>query len=135
MWRFISHYIPVFSKLSQSVSLRKCENVEHSNKTSVWRGLVSYILKLVTLITDYTDGDFCIRKMESFAAQLRQSTENSLVLCHLKTSRLYTVPFMFELDHYLTNVARVKSTYWGWPILYINWSHDVSVTWYSWIIP
>ena len=67
----------------------------------------------------------------SNAAQLRQPIENSLVLCHLKTSRLYTGPFMFELDHYLTNVARVKRTYWGWPILFINWSHDVSVTWYS----
>ena len=64
------------------------------------------------------------------AAQLRQPIENSLVLCHLKTLRLYTGLFKYELDHYLTNVARVKSTYWGWPILFINWSHDVSVTWY-----
>ena len=49
-------------------------------------------------------------QMEKYAAQLRQPTENSLVLCLLKTSRLYTWPFMFELDHYETNVARVKST-------------------------
>ena len=48
-----------------------------------------------------------------FAAQLRQPIENSLDVCHLKTLRLYTGPFKFELDHYLTNVARVKSTYWG----------------------
>ena len=47
------------------------------------------------------------------AAQLRQPIENSLVLCHLKTLRLYTGLFEFEHDHYLTNVARVKSTYWG----------------------
>ena len=46
-----------------------------------------------------------------FAAQLRQPIENSLVLCHLKTLRLYTGLFKFELDHYLTIVARVKSTY------------------------
>ena len=31
----------------------------------------------------------------------------------------------------LENIARVKSMYWGWPILFINWSHDVTVTWYS----
>ena len=43
--------------------------------------------------------------------------KNSLVLCHLKTLSLYTGFFKFELDHYLTNVARVKSRYWGWPIL------------------
>ena len=65
------------------------------------------------------------------AAQLRQPIENSLVLCHLKTLRLYTGFFEIELNHYLTNVARVKSTYWGRPILFINWSHDVTVTWYS----
>ena len=47
------------------------------------------------------------------AAQLRQPIENSLVLCHLKTLRLYTGLFKYELDHYLTNAARVKSTYWG----------------------
>ena len=47
------------------------------------------------------------------AAQLRQPIENSLVLCHLKTLRLYTGLFKYELEHYLTNVARVKSTYWG----------------------
>ena len=45
------------------------------------------------------------------AAQLRQPIENSLVLCHLKTLRLYTELFKFELDHNLTNVVRVKSTY------------------------
>ena len=45
------------------------------------------------------------------AAQLRQPIENSLVLCHLKKFRLYTGPFKFELDHYLTNIARVKSMY------------------------
>ena len=39
-----------------------------------------------------------------------------------------------ELDRYLTNVARVK-TYWSWPILFINRSHDVTVTWYTLIIP
>ena len=49
----------------------------------------------------------------NIAAQLRQPIENSLVLCHLKTLRLYTRLFEFELDHYLTNIARVKSTYWG----------------------
>ena len=65
------------------------------------------------------------------AAQFRQPIENSLVLYHLKTLRLYTGFFEFELNHYLTNVARVKSTYWGRPILFINWSHDVTVTWYS----
>ena len=48
-----------------------------------------------------------------YAAQLRQPIENSLVLCHLKTLRLNTGFFKFGLDHYLTNVARVKSTYWG----------------------
>ena len=48
-----------------------------------------------------------------FAAQLRQPIKNSLVLSHLKTLRLYTGIFKFELDHYLTNVARVKSRYWG----------------------
>ena len=47
------------------------------------------------------------------AAQLRQPIENSLVLCHLKTLRLYTGLFKFELERYLTNVARVNSTYWG----------------------
>ena len=31
-----------------------------------------------------------------------------IILCHLKTLRLYTGLFKFELDHYLTNVARVK---------------------------
>ena len=46
-------------------------------------------------------------------AILRQPIENSLVLCHLKTLRLYTGLFKYELDHYLKNVARVKSTYWG----------------------
>ena len=45
------------------------------------------------------------------AAQLRQPIENSLVLCHLKTLRLYTGLFKYKLEHYLTNVARVKSTY------------------------
>ena len=56
-----------------------------------------------------------IKKITQFkyAAQLRQPIENSLVLCHLKTLRLYTGLFKFELDHNLTNVARVKSTYWG----------------------
>ena len=39
---------------------------------------------------------------------LRQQIENLLVLCHLKTLRLYTGIFKFELDHYLTSVARVK---------------------------
>ena len=43
------------------------------------------------------------------AAQIRQPIENSLVFCHLKTLRLYTGLFKFELDHYLTN----ESTYWG----------------------
>ena len=33
--------------------------------------------------------------LEVYAAQLRQPIENSLVLCHLKTLRLYTV--LFEL--------------------------------------
>ena len=68
---------------------------------------------------------------QKYAAQLRPPIEKSLVLCHLKTLRLYTGPFKFELDHYLTNVARVKSTYWDWPILFINWAHDVSVPWFS----
>ena len=74
---------------------------------------------------------FSLAQFWIFAAQLRQPIENSLVLCHLKTLRLYTGLFKYALDHYLTNVARVKSKYWGWPILFINWSHDVSVTWYS----
>ena len=42
------------------------------------------------------------------AAQLRQLIENSLVLCHLKTLRLDTGLSEFDLDHYWTNVARVK---------------------------
>ena len=54
-----------------------------------------------------------IQLSKIYAAQLRQPIENSLDLCNLKTLRLYTAPFNFELDHYLTNVARVKSTYWG----------------------
>ena len=47
------------------------------------------------------------------AAQLRQIIENSLGFFggHLKTLRLYTCLFKFKLDHYLINVARVKSTY------------------------
>ena len=45
-----------------------------------------------------------------YAAQLRQPIENTLVLCHLKTLRFYTGLYEFELDHYLTNVARVKIT-------------------------
>ena len=49
----------------------------------------------------------------NYAAQLRQPIESSLVLCHLKTLHLYTGLFKYELDHYLTNVAQVKSTYWG----------------------
>ena len=51
--------------------------------------------------------------ISTHAAQLRQPIENSLVLCHLKALRLYTGLSKYELDHYLTNVARVKSTYWG----------------------
>mgnify|MGYP003692133457 CR=1 FL=1 len=47
------------------------------------------------------------------AAQLRQPIKNSLVLCHLKTLRLYTGLFKCEPVHYLTKVARVKSRYWG----------------------
>ena len=39
------------------------------------------------------------------AAQLRQPIENSLVLYLLKTLRLYTWFFKFELELYLTNVA------------------------------
>ena len=34
-------------------------------------------------------------------------------------------------DHNLTNVARVKRTYWGLSILCVHWLYDVSVTWYS----
>ena len=49
--------------------------------------------------------------MHSYAAQLRELLEDSLVLCNLKTLRLYTGLFKFELDHYMTNVARVKCTY------------------------
>ena len=47
------------------------------------------------------------------AAQLRQPIKKSLVLCHLKRLRLYTGLFKFELDHYLTNAARVKCRYCG----------------------
>ena len=54
---------------------------------------------------------YCLMKL--YAAQLRQPIENSLVLCHFKTLRLCTGLFKFDLDHYLTNVARVKSTYWS----------------------
>ena len=49
------------------------------------------ILKLVHIFTR--------KKFITYAAQLRQPIENSLVLCHLKTLRLYTGPFTFELDH------------------------------------
>ena len=66
-----------------------------------------------------------------WAAQLRQPIENSLILCHLKTLRFYTGLFKFEHDNDLTNVARVKSLYTGWQILFIKWSHNVWVTWYS----
>ena len=45
----------------------------------------------------------------AYAAQLRQPIEKSLDLCHLKTLRLYTGLFKFQLDHYFTNVARVQS--------------------------
>ena len=58
--------------------------------------------------------DGCFKnKANYYAAQLRQPKEYSLVLCHLKTLRLYTGLFKFEFDHYLTNVERIKSTYWG----------------------
>ena len=32
---------------------------------------------------------------------------------------------------FLDKLTTSKSTYLGWPILFLNWSHDVSVTWYS----
>ena len=46
-----------------------------------------------------------------YAGQLRQPIENALVLCHLKTLRLYTGLFKFEPNHYMTNEAPVKNTY------------------------
>ena len=48
-----------------------------------------------------------------YAAQLRQPIKKFISFVSLKTLRLYTGLFKFELDHYLTNVARVKSRYWG----------------------
>ena len=63
--------------------------------------------------TDHLKGFGTKVDVMNYAAQLRQPIENSLVLCHLKTLRLYSRLFKFELDHYLTNVARVESTYWG----------------------
>lgn len=44
-------------------------------------------------------------------------TENQLVLCHLKTLRLYTGLFSFTQYHYSKKVARVKSAYWSWSFL------------------
>ena len=44
-------------------------------------------------------GFFHQYKFTVYAAQLRQPIENSLVLCHLKTLRLYTWLFKYELDH------------------------------------
>ena len=67
---------------------------------------------IVTIVTG-AQYNFGIFSQLHYAAQLRQPIKNSLVLCHLKTLRLYTGLFKFELDHYLTNVARVKSRYWG----------------------
>ena len=64
-------------------------------------------------LLDYFLLSFAEVRRINHAAQLRQPIENSLVLCHLKTLRLYTGRFKYELDHYLTNVARVKSTYMG----------------------
>ena len=55
----------------------------------------------------------CKTFLGDYTTQLRQPIETSLVLCHLKTLRLYTGVFKFQLDHYLTNVARAKSTHWG----------------------
>ena len=62
---------------------------------------------------------------------VKAANKTFITFMSFETLRLYTGIFKFELDHYLTNVARVKSMYWGLPILFINWSHDVSVTWYS----
>ena len=45
----------------------------------------------------------------NLAAQLRQPIENnSLVLCHLKTLRLYIGLFKFELDHYFDKRSTSK---------------------------
>ena len=44
---------------------------------------------------------------------LRQPIENSLVLCHLKTLRLYTGLFKFELDLYFTNVHSTSKKYFN----------------------
>lgn len=45
------------------------------------------------------------------AAEKRQSIEYSLVLCHLGTLHLYRGLLKIEIYNYLTNVARIKSTY------------------------
>ena len=43
-----------------------------------------------------------------YRSTAKAENKKSLFLCHLKTLRLHTGLFKFELDHYLTNVARVK---------------------------
>ena len=50
-----------------------------------------------------------------------------------KTIAFIYKPVLFELYYmyYLTNVVWVESKYWGWSILCINWSHDVTATCYS----
>ena len=87
LWLFMKCHFNCQTPLDPPLKLLRLNFIKNVMKTSYWQVVGARFLLLVT----------------DFAAQLRQPKENSLVLCHLKTLRLYTGLFEFEFDHYLTN--------------------------------